>query len=707
MNSITKYLERMRQNPFSKTRALEQELEAVRQAHDLVNADLGRMRETLQRAREADALRLAELQQQVGQFERERDSARGQVEQLERTLADAQQRQKSTEADVGTLGAELEAERSNARMEAGELKRALAEAEQRQKSMAADVDALGAELEAERDKARGQVEQLEHALAGAEQHLRSTETDVSLLRTKLEEERGNARLHIEQLEHALTDAEQRQKSMEAHVGLLESRIEEERGNTRRQVEQLQRTLADAEQRQNSTQAHVGSLEAMLEEERAAHKSGIVATEEFLARMQGEQEARLRLQSELTDTLQDVVLRLQGALQFQRERQQSSSPKHMFMAIVLFVTGALAGVFILQSQKDADRELAVVARDLSDLRLVLKQHFDRQDTLLNELSQPHDRQAVAEQAPVAEQPPPPAPEARAAETQPLTPAAFEPDFRALQAGLITLGFDLGIAQPDGEPGIKTRQALQEFRRFYLPENTAQDDVVSEQLAALILKSADRVRADAAHFRVGSDVLAAIRLGSTRTGVDFTFLMELARVESNFNPAARAPRSSATGLYQFKDQAWLDAIRTFGAEYGLGDYAGRVKPIDDEEHEQQPIVRDPLQLEVLGLRLNPRLSTLMAAENIKRNLQLLSGRTRQEPGRTELYLAHYLGPEGAVKFLKTLDEEPSAIAATIFPEEAARNPAIFRGEQQQPRTVAQVYRWFDRKFNTARYDERTSG
>jgi hypothetical protein len=666
MTSIKTFLDRIRRYPYSRTRALEQELEAVRKAHDLVSADLGKMRESLEQAREAGAERLVDLQQQVDRFESERDQARRAVEQLERALGDA---------------------------------------EQRQKAMQADVDTLGAELEAERSSARRQVDQLEHSLAHAEQHLRSTETDMSLLRTKLEEERSNARVHTEHLEHALTEAEQRQKSMEAHVGLLESRIEEERGNLRRQVEQLERTLADAEQRQKSTQAHVGSLETMLDEERAAHQSGIVATETFLARIQGEQEARLKLQSELTDTLQDVVLRLQGTMQFQRERPQTPLPKLVFMAVVLFVTGALAALLVLHSQQQESRELVAVQRDMSDLRRFVKEHIEKQDALLGELSQRRERQALAEQAPVREKPM--APAVQRAETPPQGTVAFEPDFRVLQAGLMTLGFDLGIAKPDGEPGIKTRQALQEFRRFYLPEDTAPDDVVSEQLAALILKSADRVRADAAHFHLGNDVLAAIRLGSIRTGVDFTFLMELARVESNFNPAARAPRSSATGLFQFKDQAWLEAIRTFGAEYGLQDYAGKVKPIEDEDHEPQPIVRDPLQLEVLALRLNPRLSTLMAAENIKRNLQLLSGKTRQAPGRTELYLAHYLGPEGAVKFLKTLDEQPTAIAATLFPEEAARDPAVFRGEQQHPRTVAQVYRWFNRRFNTARYDERTSG
>ena len=135
--------------------------------------------------------------------------------------------------------------------------------------------------------------------------------------------------------------------------------------------------------------------------------------------------------------------------------------------------------------------------------------------------------------------------------------------------------------------------------------------------------------------------------------------------------------------------------------------RVELIDSEEYGQERIVRDPLQLEVLALRLNPGLSTLMMAENIKRNLQTLSDRTGQEPGRTELYLAHFLGADAAVTFLKTLDEEPATIASDIFPKQAAMNPGVFQNRKRQPRTVAGVYRWFDSKFNTVRYDERNPG
>jgi peptidoglycan hydrolase-like protein with peptidoglycan-binding domain len=623
MNKITNYLESIRNYPFSKTHALQQELDEVRKAHAEVSADLANLRENLQDAHEDGTQQLVDLQQQMRQIESERNSAREQTGHLERALAEAQQRQKSME------------------------------------------------------------------------------TDVSLLGTKLEEERSNARVEVVNLEHALTEAQQRQKATEARVGLLESKIEEERGNARKQVEQLERALDEAEQRQRSTEAHMGTLETMIQEERDSHAAGIHATETFLSRMQTEQEAHVKLQSELMDTLQDVTLRLQGTLQFQREKPNSSLLKLMVVAVVLFLTGTLAGVLSQRTQQDRDRDLAVVERDLSDLRDYMTRHINNQGAMLNELSLALNRKTSDEKTVVVEPPPTPEAETQAVDTAPQNVVAYEPDIRELQNGLIALGFDLGIAKPNGELGIKTRQALEEFRQFYLPQDDEQADLVSESLAALILKSADRARLDAARFNIGSDVLAAIRLGSIRTGVDFSFLMELARVESNFNPAARAPRSSATGLYQFKDHDWLEAIRAFGAEYGLQAYATRVKPVSDTGHEQQPIVRDPLQLEVLALRLNPRLSTLMIAETIRRNVPILSSKIGHEPGRTELYLAHYLGLDGALKFLELLDKAPATIAGDVFPEEAANNPGVFQGAQHQQRTVAEVYRWLDSKFNTTRY------
>ena len=590
MKPLKEYLQSFRQQASPYTRALEQELDALRESHASLSADLAKSQEDLQRAREDDAQLLAGLQRQLRQIESEHAHAREQIEHLERSLAEAEQRQASTEARTGSL---------------------------------------------------------------------------------------------------------------------ETRLDEEHSSARDQVAQVQRLLADAEQRQASTEAHVGSLQTRLEEERNRHEAGLHATEASLARIQDEQQSLLAQQSTLANTLQGVATRLQDSQQADHAKPPQSRLMLALIAGVLLVTGLMAGVFIMQGQQEGSKGLAMVERDIRDMRVFMKAHIDSQEAALNEFAQALSRQDTGEQALAA--PPPPAreTETQGAVDQPPETVSFTPDIRELQASLMSLGFDLGISKPNGEPGMKTRQALQEFRQFYLPNSGTQDDLVSEPLGALILNSADLARADAARFNIRSDVLAAIRLGSIRTGVDFSFLMELARVESDFNPAARAPRSSATGLFQFRDHAWLEAIRSFGPDYGLQDYAARLELIDDGEYAQHRIVRDPLQLEVLALRLNPRLSTLMVAENIKRNLQILSDRIRQEPGRTDLYLAHFLGPDGAVMFLEKLDREPAAIAADIFPQQAEGYPGVFQSQRQQPRTVDDVYRRFERWFNTARYDERYPG
>jgi peptidoglycan hydrolase-like protein with peptidoglycan-binding domain len=485
------------------------------------------------------------------------------------------------------------------------------------------------------------------------------------------------------------------------------RIESESSNARERVEYLERSLADAEQRQNSTEEQVASLEAKLEKEQSRHEESAQATETFLVRMQDEQQSLLKRQSELANNFQGVATLLQDSVQLDRNKPQHSLLKLTVTTGVLLATGTLAGVLFMQALQDKKGELAMVKQDVHDMRVFMKQHLDNQYTVLNELTQALNRQtssnlALVDITSLAYESKTPE-----TDTQPQKAVTITSDIRELQASLMVLGFDLGISRPNGELGIKTRQALQEFRQFYLPDSDSQDDIVTEPLAALILSSADLARADAARFNIGSDVLAAIRLGSIRTGVDFSFLMEMARVESDFNPMARAPKSSATGLFQFKSPVWLQAMQMFGPSYGMQDIATQVALIDVNNPEQTPIVYDPLQQEVLALRFKPRLSTLFAAENIKRNLQALSGLIGREPGRTDLYLSHFLGTANAALFLKALDEEPTAIASERFPEVAASNPGVFQNRQQQPRTVAGVYKWFDRKFNTARYDNRNPG
>jgi hypothetical protein len=77
---------------------------------------------------------------------------------------------------------------------------------------------------------------------------------------------------------------------------------------------------------------------------------------------------------------------------------------------------------------------------------------------------------------------------------------------------------------------------------------------------------------------------------------------------------------------------------------------------------------------------------------------------KPDRTELYLTHFLGPDGAVSFLKTLDENPRTFAVDLFPEAAQSNRSIFNPQTCEPRTLTEVYQVFSEKFHTSRYEDR---
>ncbi len=56
---------------------------------------------------------------------------------------------------------------------------------------------------------------------------------------------------------------------------------------------------------------------------------------------------------------------------------------------------------------------------------------------------------------------------------------------------------------------------------------------------------------------------------RTGVDFSYLLAQARIESGLDPSAQARTSSASGLFQFIDQTWLSTLDRHGEALGYGE------------------------------------------------------------------------------------------------------------------------------------------
>ena len=178
--------------------------------------------------------------------------------------------------------------------------------------------------------------------------------------------------------------------------------------------------------------------------------------------------------------------------------------------------------------------------------------------------------------------------------------------------------------------------------------------------------------------------AIRRASERVGVDFDFMMRTAQRESSLNPAARAPTSSASGLYQFIESTWLATVYRHGADHGYGRYAAMIQPDGQGGYR----VASGSRREVLDLRFDPEAASLMAAELASDNGAYIRGRVGREPTSGELYMAHFLGPGGAARLIQAMEQTPGASAAALFPAPARANRSIFYSNGEA-RSVSAVY------------------
>jgi hypothetical protein len=114
----------------------------------------------------------------------------------------------------------------------------------------------------------------------------------------------------------------------------------------------------------------------------------------------------------------------------------------------------------------------------------------------------------------------------------------------------------------------------------------------------------------------DLASTIRAAAAQYGVDPGVMLKIAQVESGMNPAARNPKSSAGGLFQFIDGT--------AGQYGLAD------------------------------RFDPVAASDAAARLTRDNTATLRRGLGREPTPGEIYLAHQQGAGGALKML----QNPSA-------------------------------------------------
>jgi hypothetical protein len=89
--------------------------------------------------------------------------------------------------------------------------------------------------------------------------------------------------------------------------------------------------------------------------------------------------------------------------------------------------------------------------------------------------------------------------------------------------------------------------------------------------------------------------------------------------------------------------------------------------------------------------------MAGALAQQNRQRLAETLGREPSQGELYVAHFLGAQGAGGLIALAAQNPSASAADAFPRQAAANPAIFYGAGGTARSAGDVYQSLVARFD----------
>lgn len=242
--------------------------------------------------------------------------------------------------------------------------------------------------------------------------------------------------------------------------------------------------------------------------------------------------------------------------------------------------------------------------------------------------------------------------------------------------------LNEIQRAGGADFDTRVArqIEVIQASRLPETVKQQRIASLREAA----------ATAAALGIMQNDPASI---AAATGGKTPFFQTLGDVESSNNPRAMAPTSSATGLYQFINSTW-------GVE-GQVDRNGRPTGLANTPEGRAAGLRPIPRGGIRGPN-DPRFDVDQQERAIRlftaQNTRALTAAGIPVDSRN-LYLAHFMGAQGAIDFIREMQRTPNDPASELFSDAAGANRRLFYRPDGSARTLREAYEVITRRFANA--------
>lgn len=194
--------------------------------------------------------------------------------------------------------------------------------------------------------------------------------------------------------------------------------------------------------------------------------------------------------------------------------------------------------------------------------------------------------------------------------------------------------------------------------------------------------ERVR-DAAKIKSGkgSSGNEFVDIAVKASGLDPEYFMIMFGKESSFRTDAKNAKSSATGLGQFIDSTWLKTIKTHAKTLGISDQIAGMS-----------------NSELLELRKNGKVNAAVSGIFTLENAASFRKSMGREPSNEELYLMHFMGTGGGIKFVRNLRHNPEGVAEASS-QVLAANRTIYFDKGGNRRTNNQVYQVLTRRFGSA--------